>query len=67
MLGDQITMKDFNLTEIESHPDTEAMHKALTDAHERMDWVRLFSAHGKHAVGVRRDPSEINRKPITGA
>lgn len=57
-------MKEFDLTEIESHPDTEATYKALTDARERMDWVRLFSAHGKHAFGVRRDPSEINRKPL---
>jgi hypothetical protein len=57
-------MKKFNLAEIESHPDTEVMLKALTDGHERVDWVRLFSAYGKHAIGVRRDPSEIERKPV---
>lgn len=51
-------MKPLSLEEIEAHPDTDAMTKALSGADSDIEWTRLFSAYGKHNINVRKDPNE---------
>lgn len=51
-------MKTLDLKEVESHPETAQMVKTLSAEKPQAEWVQLFSANGKHAISVRRDPSE---------
>ena len=51
-------MSDLDLREVENLPETTDMVKTLAAETQQTEWVQLFSANGKHALSVRRDPIE---------
>lgn len=55
-------MSDLDLKKVESLPETAEMVKTLAAETQQADWVQLFSANGKHAAVVRKDPSEQSKE-----
>lgn len=49
-------MKPVQLEDVEKSDEVDEVTSAIRAGRRATDWVRAYSANGKHSVIVRRDP-----------
>ena len=49
-------MEALRLEDVEETAEVDEVASAIRDGRAGHDWVRLYSANGKHSVVTRRDP-----------
>ena len=55
-------MEALRLEDVEETAEVDEVTSAIRDGRAGHDWVRLYSANGKHGISVRRDPE----RPVDG-
>jgi hypothetical protein len=49
-------MEPLRLEDVEKTAEVDEVTSAIRDGRAGHDWVRLYSANGKHSASVRQDP-----------